>query len=76
MHELEEHYGESRTEPVWRKIDSLEDLAKIEEAEINAKQLKKYQNIMTCNHCSLSSDYNRSRYYITPEEQMHHIIHR
>jgi len=77
VHELGEHYDELCPDsvPAWRKVDSSEDLKKVEKAEINIKQLKKYQNFVTCNHCSLSPEYNHARpqSYATPEEQLNHI---
>jgi len=37
VHELEGHYGEPHgsSEPAWGKIESLEDLAKVKDAEID-----------------------------------------
>ena len=65
MHELEEHYGESPSSiPTWRKIDSLEDLAKVKDAEINLRKLKKYQKTLSCNYCSWFGTSPQQRYHL------------
>ena len=67
MHELREHDGEApSSERAWGKIDSLEDLARIKEAEINIKKLRKYKTPVSCNHCSLAG--------ITQGQQSGHIM--
>ena len=66
MHELEEHYGEPpSSEPIWRKIDSLQDIEKVRDAETRIKKLKKYQiPRLSCNYCPWTGFSNQKEWHI------------